>query len=60
MCVVCDLGEGVDSQDGEVGLRLGVVHEIEIHQLLQLQIVSLHAVDHIRKQRAARTSIGIM
>ena len=60
MCVseslcVCEcvcLGEGVNSEDGQIGLRLGVVHEIEVDQLLQLKVVGLHAIHHIRKQRA--------
>lgn len=46
------LGECVDSQDGQVWLRLGVVHEIQVDQLLELQVVGLHAVDHIGKQGA--------
>jgi hypothetical protein len=37
--IVSILHEGVDCKHSKVGLRLGVVDEVEIHQLLQLQIV---------------------
>ena len=46
------LGESVHGKDGQVWLRLGVVHEIEVDELLQLQVVRLHTVHHVRKQRA--------
>jgi len=52
---VTHLGEGVDSEYGEVGLRLGVVHEVEVDQFLELQVVSLHAVHHIGEQGAGET-----
>lgn len=45
-----NLDEGVDGHDGHVRLGLCIVHQIEIHQLLQLKIVRLHAVDDVRKQ----------
>ena len=47
-----NLGEGVDSQNGQVRLRLGVVHQVQVDQLLELQVVCLHAVDHIREEGA--------
>lgn len=46
------LHKAVDSHDGHVRLTLGVVHQVQIHQLLQLQVISLHAVYHIWKQGA--------
>ena len=33
-------------------MRLGVIHKVEVDQLLQLQIVSLHAVNDVREERA--------
>jgi hypothetical protein len=38
-----DLDEGVDGHNGEVRLALGVIDEIEIDKLLQLQIWSLES-----------------
>ena len=46
------LHEGVDAHNGQVGLRLGIVYQIQIHQLLELQVVGLHAVDDVREQHA--------
>ena len=54
---MADLDEGVDGHDGHVRLTLGVVHEVEIDELLQLQVVGLHAVDDVREQRTAQQSI---
>lgn len=48
------LHEAVDSHDGHVRLALGVVHQVEIDQLLELQVIGLHAVNHVWKQRAGR------
>lgn len=44
---VTHLDEGVDSHDGHVWLRLCIVHEVQVNQLLQLEVVGLHAVDDI-------------
>jgi hypothetical protein len=44
------LDERVDGHNRHVRLRLGVVHQVQVDQLLQLQIVGLHAVDHVREQ----------
>lgn len=49
---VSHLGKGVHSEDGQVRLRLGVVHQIQVDQFLQLQAVRLHTVDHVWEQRA--------
>ena len=46
------LDEGVDGHDGHVRLTLGVVHQVEINQLLQFEVVRLHAVRDIRKESA--------
>merc|ERR1719452_276143 len=48
--VLTILDECVDCHNGHVRLGLGIVHKVEIHQLLQLQVVSLHAVDHVWKE----------
>ncbi len=39
--ILAVLDEGVDGHDGHLRLGLGVVHQVEVHQLLQLQVVSL-------------------
>ena len=49
--LVPNLDKGVDCHDGHVWLRLGVVHQVQVHQLLQFLVVRLHAVDHIGEQR---------
>lgn len=41
--------ESVDCQNSTVRLRLGVVHDVEVHQLFQLQVVGLDAVQHLSK-----------
>ena len=46
------LDECVDCHNGHVGLTLGIVHEVEVDKFLQLQILSLHTVDHVREQGA--------
>jgi hypothetical protein len=40
----------VDGEDGEVGLALGVVDEVEVDELLQLDRRSLDAVDHVGEE----------
>jgi len=44
------LNERVDCHDGHVGLGLCVVHQIQIDEFLELQIVGLHAINNIRKE----------
>ena len=46
------LDERVDGHDGKIGLTLGIVHQVEVDELLQLQIVRLHAVDNVGKESA--------
>ena len=36
-----DLDESVDSEDDEFWLRLGVIHEVKIHEFLLLEILRL-------------------
>lgn len=45
------LDKGIDSHYGHVRLTLGVIHQIEIDKLLEFEIVRLHAIDDIGKQR---------
>ena len=37
------LHEGVNSQNCEIRLSLGVVNDVKVHQLLQLDVVGLHS-----------------
>mmetsp|Transcript_15997 Transcript_15997/g.41525 ORF Transcript_15997/g.41525 Transcript_15997/m.41525 type:complete len:1014 (+) Transcript_15997:689-3730(+) len=46
------LDKGVDGENAEVRLRLGVVDEVQVHQLLELQVLRLHAVHQVREQHA--------
>lgn len=48
------LDKAVDSHDGHIRLALGVVHQVEVNQLLQLQVVCLHAVHYIWEQRTEK------
>ena len=44
------LDKGVHGEDGEVGLALGVVDQVEVHELLQLDVPRLDAVEHVGEQ----------
>mmetsp|Transcript_69392 Transcript_69392/g.201331 ORF Transcript_69392/g.201331 Transcript_69392/m.201331 type:complete len:285 (-) Transcript_69392:17-871(-) len=44
------LAEGVDGQDRQLRLRLGVIHDVQVHQLLQLDVVRLDAIHDICEQ----------
>jgi hypothetical protein len=50
--VVRVLHERVHGEDDELRLRLGVVHEVEVHELLLLEVVRLHVLEHVREQPA--------
>lgn len=50
----CYLYKGVYSHDGHVWLALGVVHQVQIDQLFQFQVVRLHAVHDIGEQSTAQ------
>lgn len=54
--MVMYLDKGVNSHDGHVWLTLGIVHQIEVDQLFQFQIVRLHAVHNIWKQGTKRAT----
>ena len=47
------LNERIDSHDGHVGLTFSIVHQIEINEFLQLQVVRLHTVHHVGEEGAA-------
>lgn len=51
MNVRTNLDESVHSHNSHVRLWFSVVHQIQVNQFLQLQIVSLHTVDNIWKER---------
>lgn len=44
----------VNSHDSHVWLAFGIVHQVEVNQLFQFQVVRLHAVHNIWKQSTAR------
>ena len=44
------LDERVDGHDREVGLRLGVVDQVEVDQLLELEVVGLRAVGDVGEE----------
>ena len=44
------LDKCVDGHDGHIWLRLGIIHQVQIHKFLQFQVVCLHTVHHIGKQ----------
>lgn len=37
--IVGVLDEGIDGHQGEVGLGLGIVDQIQVHKLLQFQVI---------------------
>lgn len=48
-----NLNECIDSHDSQIWLTLGIVHEIKIDELLQLNVIGLHAIHDIREERTA-------
>jgi hypothetical protein len=50
--VVRVLDERVDGEDDEVGLRLGVVDEIEVDELLLLDVFGLHVFENVGEKAA--------
>lgn len=46
-----NLNKSVDGHDSHVWLRFSIVHEIQVDQFLQLQVICLHAVYYIGEQR---------
>lgn len=49
-CNNTNLNKSVDRHNGHIRLRFGIVHQIQIDQFLQFQVVRLHAVDDIREK----------
>ena len=45
------LDKGVHCENHELRLCLGVVHEVEVDELLLLQILRLHVFEHVGKER---------
>lgn len=52
------LHKAVDGHNGHIWLTFGIVHQVQVDQLLQLQVVGLHAVHNIRKERAGQTTVS--
>lgn len=50
--VVRVFDERVDGEDDEVGLRFGVVNEIEIDELLLLDVLGLHVFEDVGEKAA--------
>jgi hypothetical protein len=48
--VIGILDERVDSQEGELGLGLGVVDEVQVHQFLEFDIARLDAVEDVSEE----------
>ena len=47
---VADLDKGVDGENNEVRLVLGVVHQVKVDELLLLQVVRLHVLEDVREE----------
>ena len=45
------LDKSIHSHNSHVRLRFSIIHQVQIHQFFQLQIISLHTVHNIREQR---------
>jgi len=43
--------KGVDGHDGEVGFAFGVVDDVKVDKLFQLNACRLHAFDHVGEER---------
>lgn len=50
--IVAVFDEGVHRKDDKLGLGFGIVHEIQINQLLLLEVVCLHILENIGKETA--------
>lgn len=37
------LYKGVDTHDGQIWLRLGVIDQVEVNEFFELQVIRLHA-----------------
>ena len=45
-----NLDKSIDSNDGHVWLRFGIIHQIQVDKFFQFQIIRLHTIGHIRKK----------
>ena len=45
-----NLHKGVDSQNGQIRLALGIIHDVQINKLFQLQIISHHTFNNLGEQ----------
>ena len=45
-----NLDKRVHGENDELGLRLGVVHEVEVHELFLLNVFGLHVFEHVGEQ----------
>lgn len=52
------LDEGVDGQKGKLGLGLGVVDQIQVHQFLELDVSRLDAVEDVGEEHGDIFSHG--
>jgi hypothetical protein len=50
--IVRVLHKCVHGEDDELGLSLGVVHEVKVDELLLLEIVGLHVLEHVGEETA--------
>lgn len=41
------LDKGVDTHDGKIRLRFCIIDQVQVHQLLQLQVIRLQQQKHI-------------
>lgn len=46
-----NLDKRVHGENDELGLRLGVVHEVEVHELFLLNVFGLHVFEHVWEER---------
>lgn len=51
------LDKGVDGEDDEFGLCFGIVHEVEVDELLLLEVVGLLSGGELDERRAASSRV---
>ena len=45
-----NLHKSVDSQNGQIRLALSIIHDVQINEFFQLQVISHHALHNLREQ----------
>ena len=45
------LNEGVDGENRQVRVALGIIHDVEVHELLELEVLRVHALHNIGEER---------